>query len=232
MRLNLSVTPAKLYSVPGAATILHADLDAFYASVEVRDRPELRGKPVAVGGGVILSATYEARAMGVEAPMSGRKARELCPRLIILEGNFEKYLEESRRVMAILDDFTPRVEAISIDEAFLDVSGARRLLGTPEEIGAAIRRRVRQEVGLPISVGIACTKHLAKVASRACKPDGLLVVEPDEELDFLHPLPVEAVWGIGAATAEKLHLRGVRTVAELARVPEPSLVAWLGTTST
>jgi DNA polymerase-4 len=214
--------------VERGACILHADLDSFYASVELLKRPELRGKPVIVGSGVVLSATYEAKRCGVVSGSATPAAKRLCPHAIVIDGDFSDYSRKSDEVFAVMARFTPNVEPISIDEAFLDVAGVRRLLGPPVEVAARLRAAVLAETGLVVSVGVARTKFLAKVASRAAKPDGLLVVEPDEELDFLHPLPVERVWGIGEATAEKLHLRGVRTVGELARVPDASLVAWLG----
>jgi DNA polymerase IV len=216
---------------PGAertASILHADLDSFYASVALLSRPELRGKPVIVGSGVVLSATYEAKRCGVVSGSATPAALRLCPHAIVVDGDFREYSRLSDEVFAVMARFTPNVEPISIDEAFLDVAGVRRILGSPVEIATRLRAEVLAETGLVVSVGVARTKFLAKVASRASKPDGLLVVEPDEELDFLHPLPVEAVWGIGPATAEKLNLRGVRTVGELARVPDASLRAWLG----
>jgi DNA polymerase-4 len=194
----------------------------------VLKRPELKGRPVIVGSGVVLSATYEAKRCGVRSGSATPAARRLCPHAVVVDGDFRDYARLSDEVFAVMGRFTPNVEPISIDEAFLDVAGVRRLLGPPVEIAARLRAAVLSETGLVLSVGVARTKFLAKVASRASKPDGLLVVEPDGELDFLHPLPVEAVWGIGEATAEKLHVRGVRTVGELARVPEASLRAWLG----
>lgn len=209
--------------------ILHADLDSFFASVEQRDDPALRGRPVVVGGGVVLAASYEAKAYGVRSAMSGRAARALCPQAIVVPPRFEAYVEASRRVFAIFADTTPLVEGLSIDEAFLDVGGLRRLVGPPEEMGAALRARVRAEVGLPISVGIARTKHLAKVASAACKPDGLLLVPPEGEEHFLHPLPVERLWGVGAVTAAKLHAEGIRTVGQLAAREEEELRRAVGT---
>jgi DNA polymerase-4 len=215
-------------SGPGA-TILHADLDSFYASVEQRDDPSLRGKPVSVGGGLVLACSYEAKAYGVYTPMNIRKARQLCPGLIDVPPRFEAYTEASRAVFAIFHDTTPLVEGVSVDEAFLDVGGLRRIAGTPTEIATRLRRRVREEVGLPISVGVARTKHLAKVASAASKPDGLLVVEPDDEERFLHPLPVSKLWGVGPVTTEKLARRGIFTVGDAARLGEDVLVAMLGT---
>lgn len=213
------------------ATILHADLDAFYASVEQRDHPELRGKAMAVGGGVILAASYEARSMGVRTAMNIRQARELCPKLITVSARMDAYTEASRRVFEIFNDTTPLVEPISIDEAFLDVSGLRKIVGSPEYIASQLRQRVLAEVGLAISVGVARTKFLAKVASGVCKPDGLLVVEPEGELDFLHPLPVIRLWGVGPKTAEKLAERGIFTVGQVAALGERPLVSILGTGS-
>jgi DNA polymerase IV len=182
------------------ATILHADLDAFYASVEQLLDQSLRGKPIAVGGGVVLAASYEARAFGIRAGMPGRRARELCPQLIFVGGHFQDYQRLGDAAIKVLNDFTPLVERISIDEAFADVAGCTHLFGPPAEIAAAIRHRVRAELGLPISVGVARTKHLAKIASQAAKPDGLMIVDPHAELDFLHALPVELMWGVGPAT--------------------------------
>ncbi|HXV58449.1 MAG TPA: DNA polymerase IV [Gaiellaceae bacterium] len=212
----------------GAATILHADLDAFYASVEQRDDPRLRGRPVIVGGGVVLAASYEAKRRGVRTAMGGRQARRLCPQAIVVPPRMEAYSEASKAVYRVFEDTTPLVEGLSIDEAFLDVRGLERLAGTPVEIAARLRRRVLAEVGLPITVGVARTKFLAKVASGVAKPDGLLVVPPDRELEFLHPLPVERLWGVGAVTARKLHARGLLTVGQVARLPEALLVAMLG----
>jgi DNA polymerase-4 len=215
----------------GAANILHADLDAFYAAVEVRNRPELAGLPVAVGGGVVLSATYEARRTGVRSGMGGNQARKLCPGLVVVDGHFADYVDESRRVMAIFEEFTPLVEPISIDEAFLDVTGSVHLFGSPVGIAAELRRRVRGRTGLTISVGVATTKHLAKVASRWAKPDGLLAVPPGRELAFLHPLPVNALWGVGPVGTERLARYGLTTVGDLAAVPVDTLMAWLGEAS-
>ncbi|TWE10392.1 DNA polymerase IV [Rudaeicoccus suwonensis] len=208
--------------------ILHADLDSFYASVEQRDDPRLRGRPVVVGGGVVLAASYEAKAHGIRTPMSGRIARQLCPGLIEVPPRFTAYADASRAVFDIFADTTPLVEGISIDEAFLEVGGLRRVSGTPTQIGAALRRRVSAEVGLPISVGIAATKFLAKVASAASKPDGLLSVPVGGELAFLHPLPIEALWGVGKVTAGKLHDRGVVTVGDLAALNPEVLVSIVG----
>jgi len=212
-------------------TILHADLDAFYASVEQRDDPALRGRPVIVGGGVILAASYEAKAYGVRTAMGGRQARRLCPNLVEVRPRLQAYLDASRAVFDLFHDTTPLVEGISIDEAFLDVSGLGRVSGPPRAIAERLRRRVLEEVGLPITVGAAGTKHLAKVASAVAKPDGLLVVPLGSELAFLHPLPVERLWGVGRVTSEKLRARGITTVGELAALPEPALVSMLGRAS-
>ncbi|GAB7051281.1 DNA polymerase IV [Catenuloplanes indicus] len=209
-------------------TILHADLDSFYASVEQRDDPRLRGRPVLVGGGVVLAASYEAKARGVRTPMSLAQARALCPDAIVVPPRMSAYSEASTRVFEIFRDTTPLVEGISIDEAFLDVSGLRRIRGTPAEIAATLRADVRERAGLPITVGVARTKFLAKVASGVGKPDGLLVVPVDGELDFLHPLPVERLWGVGPVTAAKLRDRQIHTVGHVARVGEAALVAMLG----
>src|SRR5215218_2532376 len=209
-------------------TVLHADVDAFFAAVEQRDDPHLRGRPVIVGAWVVLAASYEAKADGVRTAMSVARARRLCPRAIVVEPRMSAYTEASRAVYRVFDDTSPVVEGLSIDEAFLDVRGVRRLSGTPTEIGARLRRDVRERVGLPITVGIARTKFLAKVASGVAKPDGLLLVPPDGELAFLHPLPVERVWGVGKKTAEKLHARGVTTVGDMARLGEGPLTTILG----
>ena len=217
--------------VSGAATILHADLDAFYASVEQRDEPRLRGRPVIVGGGVVLAASYEAKAFGVRTAMGGRQARRLCPRAVVVPPRMSVYSEASKAVFRVFDDMSPLVKGLSIDEAFLDVRGLERISGTPAEIAARLRREVREHVGLPITVGVARTKFLAKVASGVAKPDGLLVVPPDGELSFLHPLPVERLWGVGPATAGKLHERGISTVGEVAQLAEPVLVTMLGRAS-
>jgi len=211
-----------------AATILHADLDAFYASVEQRDDPRLRGRPVIVGKGVVLAASYEAKAFGVRTAMGGAQARRLCPWAAVVDARMSAYSEASKAVFEVFADTTPLVEAISIDEAFLDVGGLLRLRGAPRDIAVRLRREVLERVGLPISVGVARTKFLAKVASGVCKPDGLLVVPPDRELDFLHPLAVERLWGVGPVTSAKLRDRGITTVGEVARVPEEALVAMLG----
>ena len=208
--------------------ILHADLDSFFASVEQRDDPTLRGRPVIVGGGVVLAASYEAKAYGVRSAMGGRQAQRLCPDALVVPPRFAAYVEASRRVFEVFDDTTPLVEGVSIDEAFLDVGGLRRSVGPPEQIATTVRARVREEVGLPISVGIARTKYLAKVASAVSKPDGLLAVDPDKEEAFLHPLPVERLWGVGAVTAAKLHADGIRTVGELAAREEAELRTTVG----
>lgn len=210
------------------ATILHADLDAFYASVEQLLDPSLRGKPIAVGGGVVLAASYEAKAFGVAGGMPGRQARELCPRLIFVGGHFREYQRLGDAAIAVLGDFTPLVERISIDEAFADVAGCTHLFGTPAEIAAQIRRRVRSELGLPISIGVARTKHLAKIASQVAKPDGLVVVDPERELAFLHDLPVGLMWGVGPVTRARLAGIDVHTIGQLARVPGWSLERLLG----
>src|ERR1700751_1547682 len=210
------------------ATILHADLDAFYASVEQLLDPSLRGKPIAVGGGVVLAASYEARAFGVAGGMPGRRARELCPQLVFVGGHFEDYQRLGDAVIKVINDFTPLVERISIDEAFADVAGCTHLFGPPAEIARAIRRRVRAELGLPISVGVARTKHLAKIASQVAKPDGLVVVDADKELPFLHTLPVELMWGVGPVTKARLAGIGVLTIGQLAKMPGRSLERLLG----
>ncbi|MFB8189009.1 DNA polymerase IV [Microbacterium sp. NPDC055988] len=212
----------------GEATVLHADLDAFYASVEQRDAPELRGRPVIVGGGVVLAASYEAKARGVRTAMGGRQARELCPDAVVVPPRMDAYSAASKDVFAIFRDTTPLVEGLSIDEAFLEVGGLRRIAGTPEQIAARLRERVRAEAGLAISVGVARTKFLAKVASAVSKPDGLLVVEPEREEEFLLPLPIERLWGVGAVTAEKLHRYGIRTVGELAELEAATAERMLG----
>ena len=210
------------------ATILHADADSFFASVEQRDDPRLRGKPVIVGAGVVLAASYEAKAFGVQSAMGGHRARRLCPRAIVVEPRMSAYVEASKAMLEVFDDTSPLVEKLSIDEAFLDVRGMERFAGTPAEIAKRLRRRVREQVGLPVTVGVACTKFLAKVASGVAKPDGLLVVPVGRELDFLHPLPVERLWGVGPVTARKLHERGISTVAQVAELAEVQLVEMLG----
>ena len=217
--------------VGAGATILHADLDAFYASVEQRDDPRLRGRPVIVGGGVVLAASYEAKAYGVQTAMGGKQAKILCPQAITVPARFSAYTEASRAVFEIFRDTTPMVEGLSIDEAFLEVGGLRRISGTPLEIADRLRDRVRAEVGLAITVGVARTKFLAKVASGVAKPDGLLVVPPDGELDFLHALPVTRLWGVGEVSAEKLRRRGISLVGDVARLDPGALVAMLGKAS-
>jgi DNA polymerase-4 len=211
--------------------ILHADLDSFYASVEQRDDPALRGRPVIVGAGVVLAASYEAKAYGIRSAMGGRQARELCPHAVVVSPRFDAYVEASKAVFAIFEDTTPLVEGISIDEAFLDVGGLTQVAGSPVEIAVQLRARVRADVGLAITVGVARTKFLAKVASRVAKPDGLRYVPPDGELHFLHPLPVQQLWGVGRVTAAKLHARGIFTVGDVAELHPRSLVAMLGTAS-
>jgi DNA polymerase IV len=214
--------------VATGATILHADIDAFYASVEQRDDPRLRGRPVIVGGGVVLAASYEAQAYGVRTAMGGRQARRLCPGAVVVPPRMSAYSEASKAVFEVFDDTTPIVEGLSIDEAFLDVAGLRRIAGPPEAIARRLRREVGERVGLPITVGVARTKFLAKVASGVAKPDGLLVVPPGGELAFLHPLPVERLWGVGAVTARKLHDQGIATVGQVALLAERTLVTMLG----
>jgi DNA polymerase-4 len=213
------------------ATILHADLDAFYASVEQRDDPRLRDRPVVVGSGVVLAASYEAKAYGVRTAMSGGQARRLCPQAIVVEPRMSAYTEASEAVFTVFRAMSPLVEGLSIDEAFLDVGGLGKISGSPVDIAVRLRRAIAEEIGLPITVGVARTKFLAKVASGVAKPDGLLVVPPDGELDFLHPLPVRRLWGVGPVTAEKLGHRGIRTVGEVAGLPENVLVAMLGRAS-
>jgi DNA polymerase-4 len=214
--------------VPAEATILHADLDAFYASVEQRDDPRLKGRPVIVGMGVVLAASYEAKACGVRTAMGGGRARRLCPDAIVVKPRMSAYSEASKAVFEIFENTTPAVEGLSIDEAFLDVRGMRRIAGTPLEMAVRLRREVLEKVGLAVTVGVARTKFLAKVASGVAKPDGLLIVPPDGELAFLHPLPVERLWGVGPVTARKLHARGLTTVGQVARLGEDALVSMLG----
>lgn len=213
------------------ATLLHADVDAFFASVEQRDDPRLRGYPVIVGAGVVLAASYEAKAYGVRTAMGGGQARRLCPQAIVVRPRMSAYAAASKAMFRVFEDTTPLVEGLSIDEAFLDVRGLERLAGTPLEIAERLRREVREQVGLPITVGVARTKFLAKVASGVAKPDGLLVVPPDRELAFLHPLPVERLWGVGSVTADKLHKRGITTVGQVAQLAETVLVSMLGPAS-
>jgi len=210
------------------ATILHADLDAFFASVEQRDRPSLRGRPVIVGGGVVLAASYEARAHGIRSAMGGARARRLCPDAVVVSPRMSAYSEASKAVYRVFEDMSPLVEGLSIDEAFLDVRGMRRIAGTPVEIAARLRERVREQVGLPLTVGVARTKFLAKVASGVAKPDGLLVVPPERELRFLHALEVERLWGVGPVTSRKLRAEGITTVGQVAVLTEAVLVSLLG----
>jgi DNA polymerase-4 len=210
------------------ASILHADVDAFFAAVEQRDDPRLRGRPVIVGGGVVLAASYEAKAHGVDTPMGLTLALRLCPDAIVVRPRMSAYSEASKEVYRVFDDTTPLVEGLSIDEAFLDVRGLERLSGTPTEIAVQLRRKVRERVGLPITVGIARTKFLAKVASGVAKPDGLLAVPPDGELAFLHPLPVERLWGVGQVTARRLREVGITTVGEVAQISEGTLITLVG----
>jgi DNA polymerase IV len=213
------------------ATVLHADIDSFYASVEQRDDPRLRGRPVIVGGGVVLAASYEARSRGVRTAMGGAQARRLCPDAAVVRPRMSAYAEASKAVFEVFEQTTPLVEGLSIDEAFLDVRGLRQISGEAIEIAARLRREVRERVGLPITVGVARTKFLAKVASGVAKPDGLLFVPPDDELGFLHPLPIERLWGVGPVTAEKLRRRGISTVGQVARLGEETLVSILGRAS-
>jgi DNA polymerase IV len=214
--------------VSSAVTILHADLDSFYASVEQRDDPGLRGRPVIVGGGVVLAASYEARAYGVRTAMGGTMARRLCPQAVVVGPRMSAYSEASKDVFEIFANTSPLVEGISIDEAFLDVRGMGRIAGPPMDIAVRLRREVLERVGLPITVGVARTKFLAKVASGVAKPDGLLVVPPGGELAFLHLLPVERLWGVGPVTADKLRERGIATVGQVARLAETALIAMVG----
>jgi DNA polymerase IV len=213
------------------AEILHADVDSFYASVEQRDDPSLRGRPVIVGAGVVLAASYEAKAYGVRTAMGGREARRPCPHAVVVPPRMSVYSEASKALYRVFEDLSPVVEGLSIDEAFLDVRGMERISGTPLEIAARLRRRAREQVGVPVTVGIARTKFLAKVASGVAKPDGLLLVPPHGELDFLHPLPVERLWGVGPVTAEKLRGYGVTTVGQVARLGEATLVSMVGRAS-
>jgi DNA polymerase-4 len=213
------------------AMILHADADSFFASVEQRDDPALRGRPVIVGGGVVLAASYEAKAFGVCTAMGGREARRLCPDAVVVRPRMSAYSEASKALYRVFENATPLVEGLSIDEAFLDVRGLRRLAGSPMEIAVRLRRDVREQVGLPVTVGVARTKFLAKVASGVAKPDGLLYVPPGRELAFLHPLPVERLWGVGQVTAHKLRAHGITTVGEVAALGEVTLVSMLGRAS-
>ena len=229
--LPLAVCLCEHTFVSGSATILHADLDAFFASVEQRDDPRLRRLPVIVGMGVVLAASYEAKAHGVRTAMGEALARRLCPQAIVVPPRMSAYSEASKAVFRVFEDTTPLVEGLSIDEAFLDVRGMERSSGTPAEIAVRLRSDVRERVGLPITVGVARTKFLAKVASGVAKPDGLLVVPPDRELAFLHPLPVERLWGVGPVTADKLRERGITRVRQIAQCPEAVLVSILGQAS-
>jgi DNA polymerase-4 len=224
-------TDVRLWAVSDEPGILHADLDAFYASVEQRDNTRLRGRPVIVGAGVVLAASYEAKACGVRTAMGGRQARQLCPDAIVVSPRMHAYAAASKAVFAVFEDTTPLVEPLSIDEAFLDVRGLRKIAGTPSEIATRLRAGVLERVGLPITVGVARTKFLAKVASAVAKPDGLLVVPVDGELAFLHPLPVQRLWGVGGITAEKLRTRGITTVADVAELDQRALVSMLGAAS-
>lgn len=214
--------------MPQSSRILHADLDAFYASVEQRDRPELQNRAMAVGGGVILSPSYEARRHGVRTAMNEGQARRLCPSIEIVEPRMEAYSEASRAVFEIFEDVSPLVEPLSIDEAFIDVTGLARLVGPDVEIAASLRQQVAQEVGLPLSVGGGSTKFLAKVASAVAKPDGVLVVPGGGELEFLHPLPVGRLWGVGPATEQRLADCGITTVAQVAELDPVVLAAKVG----
>jgi DNA polymerase-4 len=212
----------------GEPTILHADLDSFYASVEQRDDPRLRGRPVIVGAGVVLAASYEAKAFGVRTAMGGSTARRLCPHAVVVSPRMTAYTEASKAVFQVFDDTAPFVEALSIDEAFLEVRGMARIRGSPTEIAKQLRWEVRERVGLPITVGVARTKFLAKVASAVAKPDGLLVVPAERELAFLHALPVERLWGVGPVTSGKLRGRGLITVGQVAALPEGMLISLVG----
>jgi DNA polymerase-4 len=217
--------------VTAVGTILHADADSFFASVEQRDDPRLRGQPVIVGAGVVIAASYEAKAHGIYTPMGGALARRLCPTAVVVEPRMSAYSEASKAMFEVFEDTAPLVEGLSIDEAFLDVRGVRRLSGTPAEIAVRLRQTVRERVGLPVTVGVARTKFLAKVASAVAKPDGLLVVPTEGELAFLHALPVERLWGVGRVTAGKLRARGITTVGQVAHIGEEALVAMLGKAS-
>jgi DNA polymerase-4 len=212
-------------------TILHADVDAFFASVEQRDDPRLRGRPTIVGSWVVMAASYEARAYGVRGGMGGAEARRLCPQAVVVEPRWPAYVEASKAVFGVFERTTPVVEGLSMEEAFLDVRGLERISGSPGDIAVRLRRDVRERVGLPITVGVARTKVLAKMASRSAKPDGLLIVPPGGERAFLHPLPVERLWGVGPATAKKLHDRGIATVGQVARMGEAALISILGRAS-
>src|SRR6476661_2782558 len=217
--------------VPSVASILHADLDAFFASVEQRDDPRLRGRPVIVGSGVVLAASYEARARGVRGAMGGARARALCPDAVVVQPRMSAYTQASKDVFAVFRDTTPHVEGVSIDEAFLDVGGLARVSGTPTDIAVQLRRDVLEKVGLRITVGVAKTKFLAKVASAVAKPDGMLVVPAGTELDFLHPLPVQRLWGVGPVNTAKLNQVGIYTVGQVAGLGEAGLISILGQAS-
>jgi DNA polymerase IV len=217
-----------MFVLPDGPTILHADLDSFYASVEQRDDPSLRDRPVIVGGGVVLAASYEAKARGIRTAMGGSRARALCPEAVVVKPRFDAYTEASRAVFEIFRRTAPLVEALSIDEAFMDVRGLGHISGTPLQIARALRLQVRDEVGLAITVGLACTKFLAKVASAVAKPDGLLMIPSGSELEFLHPLPVTRLWGVGPVTAEKLRAEGITTVGEVARLDQRVLIELAG----
>src|SRR3954449_93030 len=210
------------------ATILHADADAFFASVEQRDDPSLRGRPTIVGAGVVMAASHEARAYGIHGGMGGRRAHQLCPHAAVVPPRFSAYTEASRALFDLFEETAPLVEGLSLEEAFMDVRGLERISGTPRQIATRLRRQARERVGLAVTVGVARTKVLAKMASRAAKPDGLLVIEPDREAAFLWPLPVEALWGVGAVTADKLHAHGIHTIGQLGRRDEGELAHFLG----
>ncbi len=214
-----------MFAIP---TILHADLDSFYASVEQRDDQRLRGRPVIVGAGVVLAASYEAKACGVRTAMGGARARALCPDAVLVPPRMSAYAQASHAVFAVFERTSPLVEALSIDEAFLDVRGLERISGTPTEIAARLRLQIRNEVGLPITVGLASTKFLAKVASGIAKPDGLLVIPVGSEVAFLHPLPVERLWGVGRVTSARLHENRITTVRQVAGLGQEALVGMLG----
>jgi DNA polymerase-4 len=212
-----------------SGSILHADADAFFASVEQRDDPRLRGRPTIVGAGVVMAASYEARAYGIHGGMSGWRARRLCAQAVVVPPRFSAYVEASRALFDLFEETAPLVEGLSLEEAFLDVRGLERISGTPRQIAERLRHRAKERVGLALTVGVARTKVLAKMASRAAKPDGLLVVEPNREAAFLRPLPVESLWGVGLVTADKLHARGIHTIGELERRDEAELALFLGT---
>src|SRR6476659_9746577 len=213
------------------ATILHADVDSFFASVEQRDDPRLAGRPVIVGAWVVLAASYEAKAHGVRTAMGVARARRLCPAAGVVEPRMSAYSEASKALYRLFEDTASLLEGLSIDEAFLDVRGVRRLSGTPEQIAARLRREARERIGLPLTVGIASTKFLAKVASAVAKPDGLLVVPAGRELEFLHPLPVQRLWGVGPVNTAKLHELGIYTVGQVAGLGEAGLISILGQAS-